>query len=207
MEEIAELLEVWTSGACADVKAELRPRVTTRLTYAEDRLAELTAFAATLRRALAHLDALPDRQSPCDPRCGFPGPRTATGPEKHTGPRTRTGGVGSVVRVEPAPRPDDGGERWRGMPVACSLTGDGPAERAGQWRRLLDGAEREEIADGMRLTLPADRAAALAALAVDEQRCCPFFDFRLHLDGSVVNMEVRAPADGAALLADLFSAA
>ncbi|WP_433500996.1 hypothetical protein ACQP1K_12255 [Sphaerimonospora sp. CA-214678] len=109
--------------------------------------------------------------------------------------------------MEPDPRPDDDGGRWRGMPVARSLTGDGPAERAGQWRRLLGRAEREEITDGMRLTLPADRAAASTALAVDEQRCCPFFDFRLHLNGSVVKMEVRAPASGAALLTGLFSPA
>ncbi|NEE36100.1 MerR family transcriptional regulator, partial [Streptomyces sp. SID7982] len=34
--------------------------------------------------------------------------------------------------------------------------------------------------------------------------CCPFFDFRLHLDGPLLHLEVRAPADGDALLTDLF---
>lgn len=115
--------------------------------------------------------------------------------------------TGVTARMEQATRLDDDGGRWRGMPVACSLSGDDQAERTHRWRQLLDGAEREEIPDGMRLRLPADRAAAVTALAVDEQRCCPFFDFRLHLDGPVVNMEVRAPAAGAALLAGLFSPA
>ncbi|GAA4091598.1 MerR family transcriptional regulator [Actinomadura miaoliensis] len=177
LEEIAELLRVWAAGACAEVKAELRPRVAARLTEVERRVAELTALTVSLRRALAHLDALPDRSRRCDPRCGFPG----------SGPPAGTG------------------ERWRREPVACSLSGDGMAERAGRWREVLDGAEREEIDDGVRLTLPADRTAAVAALAADEQRCCPFFDFRLHLDGPVVRLEARAPADAAGLLAALFT--
>ncbi|MFD3872087.1 hypothetical protein [Streptomyces sp. NPDC058623] len=59
----------------------------------------------------------------------------------------------------------------------------------------------------MRLTLPVDQAVALTALAVAEQQYCPFFDFRLHLDGTRVHLEARAPADDAALLADLFGPA
>ena len=51
---------------------------------------------------------------------------------------------------------------------------------------------------------PADRAPAVAALATAEQQCCPFFDFRLDLDGPVVHLEVRAPGDGAVLLAEMF---
>jgi len=173
LEEIAELLHVWSSGPCADVRAGLRPRVADRLAGAEARIAELTAFTASLRRTLAHLDALPDRSGRCDPRCDL---------------------------LDPPPPP-----HRRGAPVACSLNGDEVTERAQRWQRLLDGAERQELDAGIRLSLPADRTAALAALAADEQRCCPFFDFRLHLDGPVVRLEVRAPADGAALLAELFA--
>jgi MerR family transcriptional regulator, copper efflux regulator len=194
LEEIAELLHVWSSGSCAEVKADLRPRIAARLAEAEARIAELTGFTASLRQALAHLDALPDRSCRCDPGCGVVDPGL-------------TGGVPGPVPVELSPRPDTGGQRWRQAPVACSLTGDGMAERARRWQQFLSGAERQEIDEGMRLTLPADRSAALAALAVDEQRCCPFFDFRLHLDGPVVHLEVRARADGAALLAELFGPA
>lgn len=56
----------------------------------------------------------------------------------------------------------------------------------------------------MRLALPTDRAAQLTALAAEEHRCCPFFDFRLRLDGHLLHLEVRAPADGAGLLTELF---
>ncbi|WP_225900821.1 MULTISPECIES: MerR family transcriptional regulator [unclassified Streptomyces] len=39
LEEIGELLAVWEAGACADVKADLRPRIAARLGEAEGRLA------------------------------------------------------------------------------------------------------------------------------------------------------------------------
>ncbi|GHE39806.1 MerR family transcriptional regulator [Streptomyces cellulosae] len=188
LEEIAELLGVWESGACKEVKADLRPRIAARIADAECRTAELTAFTAALRRSLEHLDALPDRSSRCDPQCAFLAP-------------------GAVpVTLTPPAAAHAGAERWRTAPVACSLTGDGLAERAGQWQRVLGGASREEFEGGVRLVLPAGRAGVIAALAA-EQECCPFFDFRLHLDGPVLRLEVRAPAEAAAELAELFTPA
>jgi DNA-binding transcriptional MerR regulator len=171
--EIGEVLAAWDGGVCAEVKAELRPRVAARLAEAEQRAAEVGAFTATLAAALARLDAMPDRAGRCDAECGL------------------TGG--------------DGAERWRTAPVACSLGGDGLAERTATWAAALEGAgPRTAIPDGLRLTLPVDRTAAVAALAADEQRCCPFFDFRLHLDGPALHLDVRAPAEGGELLHALF---
>jgi MerR family copper efflux transcriptional regulator len=72
LKEIAELLEVWQEGVCAEVKADLRPRIAARIGEAEERGVQLTAFTASLRRALRHLDELPDRLGRCDPQCGFP---------------------------------------------------------------------------------------------------------------------------------------
>ncbi|MEU6764993.1 MerR family transcriptional regulator [Streptomyces sp. NPDC046853] len=178
LEEIGELLEVWEAGACRDVKADLRPRIAARLTEADARAAELAAFTASLHTALKHLDTLPDRAGPCDPQCGFLAPSA------------------------PAPA-----EVWRTAPVACSLTGDGLRERTAQWREAVDGAARTAVPDGIRLTLPVERTARVAELAAAEQQCCPFFDFRLHLDGPRLHLEVRAPADGADLLTDLFAPA
>lgn len=89
-------------------------------------------------------------------------------------------------------------------PIACSLPANDLGHRVAQWQELTDGARRSDLPGGVRLTLPADRAGAIAALAADEQRCCPFFDFRLHLDGASLHVEVRAPAEAAPLLDDLF---
>ncbi|MFE4534614.1 MerR family transcriptional regulator [Streptomyces scopuliridis] len=194
LEEIGGLLQVWQAGACKEVKADLRPRIAARLAEAEARAAELAAFTASLHGALAHLDALPDRTSRCDPECGFLSPAPAA-----------DGGQPVDVVLAPGRRPaEEGAERWRTASVACSLTGVGPHERTVQWREALDGATRAPVPEGLRLTLPVARTAQVAELAAAEQQCCPFFDFRLHLDGSFLHLEVRAPADAAALLADLF---
>ncbi|MFD0902156.1 MerR family transcriptional regulator [Actinomadura sediminis] len=192
LEEITELLAVWESGACAEVKADLRPRVAARIADAEARAAELAAFTATLHRALRHLDSLPDRPGPCDPECGFLTPGTKA---------PRPVGIALLPHRQAA---EAQAERWRNAPVACSLDGDGLGERVAQWRRLIDGAGRQEIEDGVRLTLPAARAADIAALAAAEQRCCPFFGFRLLLDGPELHLEVHASEDGAAMLVELF---
>ncbi|GAB2622560.1 hypothetical protein GCM10027168_63150 [Streptomyces capparidis] len=185
---------MWEPGACAQVKADLRPRIAARIADAEARAAELAAFTATLHTALDHLDALLDRPGRRDPACGFLAPAALTRPVD--------------VAVLPSRRAaEQDAERWRSAPVACSLSGDLLGERTEQWRRLIDGAERRETDEGLRLTLPADRAGAIAALAAAEQQCCPFFDFRLHLDGPVLHLQVQAPSEGAALLAELFGPA
>ena len=96
LDEVAELLAVWQSGACVDVKADLRPRLVARLADAEVRAAELASFIATLQRAQQRLDSLPDRTGRCDPACGLPSP---------TAPPV---GEQQLDRAAPA-----GEERWR----------------------------------------------------------------------------------------------
>jgi protein-tyrosine-phosphatase len=100
-----------------------------------------------------------------------------------------------------------GTETWRTAPIACTLPAANLGERTAEWRRLLEGASHAPIPDGLRLTLPADRAEALTALAAAEQECCSFFDFRIAVDEPFVHVEVRAPADAQAVLTDLFAQA
>jgi DNA-binding transcriptional MerR regulator len=194
LDEIGELLTVWESGACADVKADLRPRVAARLTESERRLTEMEAFTRSLHDVLHRLDALPDRTVPCDAECGFPdGPPRA---EQHADTTVQAGcGCGSAP----------GREKAEEQAIFCSLSGDGMADRVAEWRTLVDGARPEGIDGGVRVTLPAAKAGAVAELAAAEQRCCPFFGFRLCFDGDVVHLEVRAPADAAGLIDDLFA--
>ncbi|CPT31592.1 MerR family transcriptional regulator [Mycobacteroides abscessus subsp. abscessus] len=71
LEEIGELLTVWDQGACVDVRTRLRPMMTARLDEVTSRIGELRAFADVLTDALDHLDALPDRATPCDASCSF----------------------------------------------------------------------------------------------------------------------------------------
>ncbi|MCC9311583.1 MerR family transcriptional regulator [Kitasatospora sp. RB6PN24] len=181
LDEITGLLTVWEGGSCAEVKADLRLRITGRLAEAERRATALGTFTTALHIALERLDALPDRTERCTPECGLP---SSTGP----GTRREKG--------------------WRDTaPVACSLTGAGQVERTARWHELLDGAERTPFPGGLRLTLPAERAGEIAVLAVAEQECCPFFDFDIRLDHPVIHLQVGTGADGAGLLTDLFGTA
>lgn len=67
--EISELMPDWDGGQCAPVQAKLRRRAAARLGDVQDRIAELTAFGADLRRMLATLGShTPD--GPCNPDCG-----------------------------------------------------------------------------------------------------------------------------------------
>ncbi|MFD0425261.1 MerR family transcriptional regulator [Streptomyces parvus] len=225
LEEIGELVGVWEAGACRDVKADLRPRISARLAEAESRAAELAAFTASLRGALAHLDALPDRAGRCDPGCGFLAPGAGSAARGSSAPGPASPGAAAVsgeaavsggsrggqpvdVVLSPGRRAAEReAERWRAAPVACSLGGDGLRERTDRWREAVAGATRTDVPEGLRLTLPVDQVARIAELAAAEQACCPFFDFRLHLDGPYLHLEVRAPADGGALLTDLFGSA
>jgi DNA-binding transcriptional MerR regulator len=194
LKEIADLLAAWETGMCAQVKADLRPRITARLAKVAQHTAELRAVTDTLRYVLERLDALPDRACRCDSSCGF-----LTAPaEPKPAELMLSPGEDAIGR---------GSERWRTAPVACSLPHDEVAGRTAAWREVLDGATRADIPDGLWLTLPVSRASAVAGLAAAEQRCCPFLDFRLYLDGPVFHLEVRAPTGAADLLAGLFASA
>ena len=95
-----------------------------------------------------------------------------------------------------------------GPAIACSLDGQAYRERAGEWRRALDGAEVTLLPDGARSArLPSDRADEVIRLVVAEQRCCPFLSFRTDVEGGSLTVTVRAPGDAAALAAALFEPA
>lgn len=93
-------------------------------------------------------------------------------------------------------------------PIACTLKSGDRGERIRGWRHLLAQADRREPIDGgVRFHLPAALAGPAAELAAAEQQCCAFFDFTLHLARGGLHLDVRAPAEAAPLLADVFGAA
>lgn len=190
LEEIAELLGTWERGACAQVKADLRPRLARSLAEAEQRRAEVDGFIGELRRASAHLDALPDRAERCGPRCGFPPERSSA----------------TFAAGDRSDADDDGTDADSlAVPVACSLKPGELDGRAAQWRQLLADGRHREIDQGLEVTVPSARAGELAALCVAEQECCPFFDFVLRLDGPMVHLEVRAPEQARELVERLIA--
>lgn len=190
LDQIRVLLSVWESGACRDVRNELQPLVREQLAHAEQRRADLAVFVERLTAALAHLEALPAKDGPCDPECGFLHERARRPP--------------LPVDLTPIPASVDRGT-VDPVPVACSLGADRYETRMRDWHAMLDGAHREALPDGgIRVRLPIARAGQLAGLVVAEQQCCPFYTFRLTLAGDHVELDAHAPDGSEALVAGLF---
>ena len=103
---------------------------------------------------------------------------------------------GCVGELEPAP-------------VACTLDASELPGRIQEWRDVVGHVvARTPIDGGLRLEL--DTGAPLDQLALlmrAEQGCCSFFAFSLTVDHSGIALEVRAPAEGRAMVDGLFGGA
>lgn len=71
LDEIRDLVDVRDDGRCRDVRDTLGPLLRGRIAETDRRSAALAAFRTHLVAALSHLDALPARDTPCDPGCAF----------------------------------------------------------------------------------------------------------------------------------------
>jgi hypothetical protein len=83
-------------------------------------------------------------------------------------------------------------------PTACTLPAGQVGARLADWRRLAAAATvSAPTPEGWRLRLPADGdlAGRVAALAVAEQCCCPFFGFRLEVSVDGLELHVSVPAE------------
>jgi MerR family copper efflux transcriptional regulator len=94
------------------------------------------------------------------------------------------------------------------VPIACTLTSADLAAQARHWKRLIAGTltDRAEIANGVRLSFRAEAAAELRALVAVEAKCCAWADWTVTAGPGEVTLDVRAPADGAAVLREMFRA-
>jgi DNA-binding transcriptional MerR regulator len=172
---VRELVTAWESEPCHTVRATYRPMLLERAAQVDERVVALEALRSTLATAVERLDALPDRNEPCDAGCTFlDRPRTA-------------------LPVVSAPT----------APIACTLGGSDYDARVQDWRQLLDGAPRVDVPGGVRVTLPTTVLERAAALAAAEQGCCGFFAFRIELHGSVFDLTMTAPPEARAMLDDL----
>jgi MerR family copper efflux transcriptional regulator len=92
------------------------------------------------------------------------------------------------------------------IPIACTLTGSEVATRVDEWRAVVGRARQTQARPGgVRLEFDRDAPVdELARLMAAEQSCCQFFSFALTVDGRGVGLEVSAPDDGQAILAELF---
>jgi MerR family transcriptional regulator, copper efflux regulator len=92
------------------------------------------------------------------------------------------------------------------VPIACTLTPADLAAQARRWKRLIAGAltGRTEIADGLRLSFRPEAADELRALSAVEAECCPWASWIVTAGPGETTLDVRAPADGAAVVREMF---
>ncbi len=95
------------------------------------------------------------------------------------------------------------------VPIACTLTPAGLRGQARRWARLTgrDLTGRAETADGLRLRFRPEGEAELRALVAVESECCPWASWTVTAGPGEVTLDVRATAEGAAVLHEMFRAA
>jgi MerR family copper efflux transcriptional regulator len=92
------------------------------------------------------------------------------------------------------------------VPLACALTPAALRGQARRWARLTgrDLTGRTETADGLRLRFRPEGEAELRALAAAESACCPWASWTVTASPGEVMLDVRATAEGAAVLHEMF---
>ncbi|MGI8983184.1 MAG: MerR family transcriptional regulator [Acidimicrobiales bacterium] len=121
-------------------------------------------------------------------------------------------GIVAGLGVHTPDGPCDDGCGCVGHPVpavACNLEAAELPGRIQAWRDLVAHVvARTPVEGGTRLQLDAATPLdQLATLMWAEQSCCSFFAFALTVDGRGAALEVRAPAEGLAMVDALFSSA
>jgi len=183
LEEITDLVTAWEGERCEPVQARLQVLVTTKLTDAQGRIAELIAFTAQLREAAVSL-AVHTPDGPCDDDCGCT-TAVAAPPASTVVPLT-------TKPAEPA--------------IACTLgAGDIPGRLAAWQEALAPVVSRQPIEHGIRLVYPPGSSlGAVADLAGAVQECCMFLRFAVTVDGRGAALEVTASDDAQGLVTALF---
>jgi len=178
LSSVREIVDAWESEPCESVRAKYRPMLAERAAQVDERRAALDALRTTLATAIERLDALPDRDGPCDAGCTF---------------LDRARPVLPMVGARPEP-------------IACSLGSGDYSARVEKWRDLLAGAPRADVDGGVRATLPTTALERAAALAAAEQECCAFYAIRIDLHGPTFDLTITAPPEAAFMLTDLLPA-
>jgi len=182
LEEITDLVELWSGDRCGPVQRRLHKHVTSKLRDADAQVAESAMFATQLRAAAEQLAGEPI-DGPCDDDCAC----------------LHAPGTDSVTVAR--------GRKPVEVPVVCTLGAAEVHDRLADWDRVLSTASRRLAlpSGGVRVEFDASvDIGELAELVVAEQACCAFLRFAVTVDGRGVALEVDAPADALDLVTGMF---
>ena len=92
------------------------------------------------------------------------------------------------------------------VPIACSLSAEGLADRVAEWRSFVGThvVTVDAEADTLRLTLDEspDALTAAASLGRREKACCPFFSVAIDLQPDAAALRLSVPAGAETVLAE-----
>jgi hypothetical protein len=96
------------------------------------------------------------------------------------------------------------------VPIACTLTVEGLADRIEEWRGFLAGSVAASVrTSGEQLRVQLTPSTTVLARAVDlaqrEKACCAFFDFSIEIETDALWLSVRVPPGASSILDDLAS--
>jgi hypothetical protein len=84
-------------------------------------------------------------------------------------------------------------------PIACSLDGEGMAERGREFAALR-ALSAQRTASGVTLRYRRDAEAAVREFARREKECCPFLGLEVSVDAGGVRLDISGPDDAAAVV-------
>lgn len=173
LEQVGELIELWSTGGCRPLQARIRSFLTTKIAEVRLQRSELAEFEEQLQNLFGRLEKTDGSPGLCDLDCACV--HLDVGEDAN----------GGCARFPTASRDD----------IACALAQDEQSQRVEQWRNVLAGAAIERTSDGLRIRFPKGAAMAerVARLCESEAGCCSFFEFTMEISVGEVALIVRLP--------------
>jgi MerR family copper efflux transcriptional regulator len=173
LEQVAELIELWSTGGCRPLQARIRSFLATKVAEIRLQRTELAEFEEQLENLFGRLEKTDGSPGLCDLDCAC----------VHLDVGEDAGG--GCARFPTASRGD----------IVCALPQDERSQRVEQWRDVLVGAAVEGTSDGMRIRFPkgAGMAERVARLCESEVACSSFFEFTMEIAVGEVELIVRLP--------------
>ena len=173
LDEVSELIELWSTGGCRPLQERIRSFLTEKITAVRAQRLELAEFERQLEGLVGRLDTSAGSSGLCDLDCSC----------VHLDSDDDT--ITTCARFPTMSR----GE------TSCALEEDARAERVAEWRDLIAQGEVEQFEDGLRVAF--DRSTEIteqiARLCAEEVQCCSFFTFNIEITVLGIALRVGVP--------------
>lgn len=176
LDEVAELIELWTTGGCRPLQDRLRSFLAHRIAEVRAQRTDLVAFEQQLRDLAARLEGSQANPGLCDLDC-------------------------ECVHLDEAVAPPGGCSQLptgSQSEITCALDAPAQRDRIAEWHGLLSAGEVvDQEGHVLRIAFPtsAEFAGRLARLCAAEVTCCSFLRLAIEVTAKRLVLVVDAPDD------------